>query len=337
MMAQRYPQDFDAIVAGAPAIHWDRFQAYQIWPQMVMNLDLGAPIATAKLALATQGAVASCDAVDGVTDGLIDDPRNCHYDPTSDTSITSATCTAQDTTCLMPAEAAAIEKIWGGARATTGLLLWPGLERGADLTGLAGPMPFPIATAQPQYWVYLDPTWDWKTLTYQNYQPFFDKTVQVVGPVIATDNPDLSAFAARGGKLLLYHGWADQLIMSEGTTRYFEAMVQLLGASVGQFAELFMVPGMAHCGGGAGPNQFGQAGLTPGLPTDADHNVFRALMAWSERGTEPQKIIATKYKHDDPTQGVLRTRPLCPYPTVARYTGSGSTDDAANFACVPAP
>src|SRR5262245_29547414 len=192
-------------------------------------------------------------------------------------------------------------------------------------------MPFPIATEQPKYWVYLDPNWDWKTLTYQNYGAFFDKTVQVVGPVIATDNPDLSAFAARGGKLLLFHGWADPLIMPQGTTRYFEEVVRTLGTSVDRFAKLFMVPGMGHCSGGPGPNRFGFVPVGQGDPTDPDHNIFRALMAWSERGTEPQKIVATKYNSDSPAQGVVRTRPLCPYPTVARYKGSGSTDDAANF------
>jgi hypothetical protein len=281
--------------------------------------------------------VATCDAADGVIDGVIDDPRHCPYDASSDTAITSATCTAQDTTCLTPTEAAAIEKIWSGAKtAMTGMLLWPGVERGADLTGLAGPSPFPIATEQPKYWVYLDPNWDWKTLTYDNYGAFFDKTVEMVNPVIGTDNPDLSAFAQRGGKLLLFHGWADQLIMPQGTTMYFEKVVETLGgsANVAKFAKLFMVPGMAHCAGGPGPNRFGFAPVGQG-PTDPAHNIFSALMAWSERGQEPQQIVAAKYNADDPTQALVRTRPLCPYPMLARYTGSGSTDDAANFSCMP--
>src|SRR5262249_38461699 len=162
-------------------------------------------------------------------------------------------------------------KIWGGAKTTSGTLLWPGVERGADLTGLAGPVPFPIATEQSKYWVYLDPNWDWKTLTYQNYEEFFNKTVQMVGPVIATDNPDLSPFASRGGKILLFHGWADQLIMPQGTSMYFEKVVQSLGgaANVAKFAKLFMVPGMAHCAGGPGPNRFGLAPVGEGDPVDA--------------------------------------------------------------------
>jgi pimeloyl-ACP methyl ester carboxylesterase len=336
MMAQRYPEDYDAILAGAPAIHWDRFQAYQIWPQVVMSRDLGAPIASAKLALATQKAVASCDAADGVTDGVVDDPRNCKYDPSKDSSITRASCTSADNTCLTPTEANAIRKIWEGARNLNDDLLWPGVERGAPLQFLAGATPFPMSTLQPKYWVYLDPAWDWTTLNYENYETFFNKTVEMVGPLMATENPDLSAFRARGGRLIMYHGWADPLIMPQGTSRYYDAVVNKLGggyAGVGQFAKLFMAPGMLHCSGGDGPNDFGQgtSGRVPAMP---DRDVFRALMAWSERGQEPQKVIATKFVSDDPAQGVLRTRPLCPYPTVARYSGSGSTDDAANFTCV---
>jgi len=158
MMAQRYPKDYDGIVVGAPAIYWDRFQAYQIWPQMVMNRDLGAPMSGAKQALATAAAVAACDAADGVTDGVIDDPRRCTYNPANDPAITKASCNSGDDTCLTPAEAGAVQKIWSGARNVAGDLLWPGIERGAQLSGLAGPVPFPIATEQPKYWVYLDPT-----------------------------------------------------------------------------------------------------------------------------------------------------------------------------------
>ena len=160
--------------------------------------------------------------------------------------------------------------------------------------------------------------------------------MQTVGPLMATENPDLSAFRARGGRLIMYHGWSDPLIMPQGATRYYDQVVSTLGGGyggVGQFAKLFMVPGMLHCGGGDGPNDFGQqaSGHVPATP---ERDAFRALMAWSEQGQEPQKVVATKFTADDPAQGVLRTRPLCPYPTVARYSGSGSTDDAANFTCV---
>lgn len=130
MMAQRYPADYDAILAGAPAIHWDRFQAYQIWPQVVMKAEAAGPVSAAKRVLATQRAVAACDAADGVTDGVIRDPRSCTYDPIQDSQITRANCSSLDGTCLAPGEATALQKIWGGARNTSGQLLWPGVERG---------------------------------------------------------------------------------------------------------------------------------------------------------------------------------------------------------------
>ena len=330
MMAQRYPGDYDAIVAGAPAIHWDRFQAYQIWPQVVMNNDLGAAISRDKLGLATSRAVASCDAADGVTDGVIDDPRSCRYDPSTDNNITRADCA--DGSCLTPAEAIAIKKIWDGARDLSGNLLWPGVERGANLASLAGAAPFSIAVEQPRYWVYLDPNWDWKTLTYANYGQFFADTVRMVNPVIGTDNPDLSAFKARGGKLIMYHGWSDNLIMPQGTVRYYDAVKEKMGTTaVDEFATLYMVPGMGHCGSGDGPNQFGQ-GSSGTVAKDPQHDIFRALMDWSEKDTKPGAIVATKLVDNK----VARTRPLCQYPQVARYKGTGSTDDAANFSCVAA-
>ena len=332
MMAQRYPEDYDGILAGAPAIHWDRFQAQQIWPQVVMRQDLGYVLSPAKQTLATNAAIASCDAADGVTDGLLNDPRQCTYNPVSDTTITKDTCTQGDNTCLTRTEAGVMQKIWGGARNASGIQLWPGTERGATTLPMAGAAPFAAATEQGKYFVYLDPNWDWTTLTYANYGAFFDKTVAMVGPVLGTDNPDLSAFKAHGGKLINYHGWADPLIMPQGTTQYYEAMNSKLGgaAAVDTFARLFMVPGMGHCGGGDGPNAFGQDGVPK---ADADHDAFKALVKWVKEGTAPDQVIATKYTGDDPTQAVLRTRPLCVYPKVAKYKGSGSSDDAANFSC----
>jgi pimeloyl-ACP methyl ester carboxylesterase len=327
MMAQRYPNDYDAIVAGAPAIHWDRFQAYQIWPQVAMKFDAGGPVAIPKQQLATSRAVAACDAADGVSDGVIGDPRQCTYDPTKDTQITRASCTSSDNSCLTPGEASAIQKIWGGARNTAGNLLWPGVERGADLTAFAGPAPFPVPIEQARYWVYFDPTWDWNTLTYANYEQFFNDNAKMVGPLMGTDNPDISKFKARGGKLIMYHGWADNLIMPQGTVQYYQQVQQTVAQS-DSFSRLYMVPGMGHCGSGAGVNEFGQdaSGI---VPADAKHDVFRALMAWSEKGTAPTSLIASRIENN----AVSRTLPLCPYPQVAKYTGSGSTADAANYTC----
>jgi Tannase and feruloyl esterase len=316
-MAQQFPTDYNGILAGAPAFHWDRFQAYQIWPQVAMRIDAGGPISTAKENLATNAAVAACDAVDGVTDGVIRDPRVCTYNPVNDATITKASCTSADNTCLTPGEASAIQKIWGGAMNASGKLLWPGVERGAALNGLAGASPFAISVAQPQYWVYFDPAWDWKTLTYANYEAFFKDTMRMVNPMMASENPDLTAFRNAGGKIVMWQGWADQLIMPQGSTMYYDAATNFMGggyAQTQQFFRHFMAPGVGHCGGGNGPQP---------------QNQFQAVVDWVENGIAPDRIIASKSLGGSATQ----TRPLCPYPAAAKYIGSGSTDDAANFVC----
>jgi tannase/feruloyl esterase len=195
--------------------------------------------------------------------------------------------------------------------------LWWGPRPGASLTGLAGQTPFSISVDQPRYWVYFDPTWDWRTLDYSNYEEFFDLTIKRVGPIMATDNPELSRFKARGGKLILWHGWADQLIMPDGTIDYYDAVTEKMGGGYAQtqtFARLFMAPGVAHCGGGDGPQPQG---------------LLEAVVNWVEHGEVPSTITASRTL---PT-GALRTRPLCPYPQTAVWNGSGSTDDARSFVC----
>ena len=316
-MAQQFPGDYNGILAGAPAFHWDRFQAYQIWPQMTMRIDAGGPIAAAKQTLVTNAAIAACDANDGVTDGVITDPRTCTYNPVNDPTITKSSCTSADNTCLTPGEASAIQKIWGGARNVGGKVLWPGLERGASLSGLAGGTPFSIAVAQPRYWVYFDPNWDWTTLTYDNYEAFFKDTMRMVNPMMASENPDLTAFRNLGGKIVMWQGFADQLIMSEGSIVYYDAATNFMGggyAQTQQFFRHFMAPGVGHCGGGTGPQP---------------QNLFQSVVNWVEQGTAPDTILASKTL----TGGGTQTRPLCPYPAFAKYVGSGSTDDAANFVC----
>lgn len=351
-MVQDFPDDYDGVVAGAPAIHWDRFIAAEIWPQVVMNVDLGGPMSSAKETLVTNAAIAACDANDGLVDGLIDDPRACSYDPQIDPNITKASCTSSDNSCLTSAEAAAVVKIWNGPRSSqgsgprgsgrgpqgVGKPLWYGLERGAPLNGLAGTNPFPIAVDHLRYWTFLDPSFDWRTLDYANYGEAFDLAVSMMNALMASDNPDISAFRDHDGKLIMYHGWTDQLIMPRGTLQYYKALRNFAHGSYAELQQdvrLFMAPGMTHCGGGAGPNAFGQptsAGPTNATPLvpDADHDVFRALVRWVEQGVAPEKIIATHYTNGQPD----RTRPLCPYPAHAVYIGTGSIDDAANFECV---
>jgi hypothetical protein len=330
-MAQDFPGDYDGILAGAPAIHWDRFQAYQLWPQVLMKELAGGVISPAKESLATNAAVAACDANDGVVDGIIGDPRKCHYSVARDISITRAACTSSDSSCLTPGEATAIDRIWNGATDVKGALLWPGVERGTRLEGLAGPTPFVIAENQARYWVYLDPTWDWHVLTLANYEEFFKKTVQMVGPLMATESPDLSAFRAHGGKMISWHGFSDGGIMPEGTIMYYDSVVRFFGkgySDVQPFYRLFMAPGVEHCGGGDAPQPGRPA--TEELPFAGQENLFQALVNWVEHGQAPGRVLASQSLPG----GATRTRPLCPYPAFAKYLGRGSTDDAASFVCV---
>jgi hypothetical protein len=344
-MAQDFPGDYDGILAGAPAIHWDRFQAAQIWYQLVQLRDNGGPIGdgvpsvlAAKMKLATDRAVAACDVYDGVVDGVLDDPRACEYRVSWDKSVTLRACTPSDSACLTPSEAAAIDKMWQGPVscakgfadgrcpvpdvATRNLhgksnkRLWYPNTRGTDLTGLGGAVPFPIAIEQPKFWVYYDPTWDWRALDYDNYLSFFRDSVAKVGPLMASDNPNLAAFRKRGGKVLMWHGWSDQLIVPEGTIDYYDRVAGEAGGykRAQQFARLFMAPGVAHCAGGTGPQPQG---------------LFQSVVDWVEHDKAPETILASK-----PVDSGAQSRPLCPYPSVARWKGTGSTDDAANFVCV---
>jgi len=194
--------------------------------------------------------------------------------------------------------------------------LWYGSPHGTDLTPLGGAMPFPVAIEQVKYWVYFDPAWDWSALDYSNFLSFFKDTVAQVGPLMATDNPNLAVFRDGGGKLLLWHGWNDQLIVSLGTIDYYDRVTRELGGGyerTQEFARLFMAPGVMHCAGGTGPQPQG---------------LFEAVVDWVEQGRAPDRILASKA-----IGGGTQTRPLCPYPAQARWTGEGSSDAAANFVC----
>lgn len=315
-MAQRYPEDYDGILAGAPAIHFDRFQASHIWPTIVQKFENGGPVSIEKQNLATNAAVTACDELDGIVDGVLRDPRECRYDAKN---LIRAGCQSDDDTCLTKTEASAINKIWYGPTNKKGnKRLWYGLPRGTFLGALAGASPFPVAIEQPRYWVYYDPDWDWNLLNYSNYEAFFNDTIREMSVSgTATDNPDLAPLRDNGTKLLMWHGFSDQLIMAEGTIDYYDRVVKEVGGGyrhVKEFARLFMAPGVAHCGGGTGP-----------MP----QNLFDYLVDWVENGVAPETILASK----DMGGGMTQTRPLCPYPDLAVWTGHGSTDDAANFVC----
>src|SRR6516162_9103783 len=240
MEAQRYPEDYDGIISACPAINWHRFLPADIWPQVVMAAR-GNFVPKAKLDAATAAAVASADASDGVTDGVIDDPSRCTYDPKElvGTKVGDSTFTEAD--------ADVVRKIWEGPRGQDGSFLWYGLARGTELFALAGtggsPLagrPFSIPREWCQYFLLQDPKWDWTTLTPSRFERLWVQSVEEFGAVIGTDDPDLTRFRDRGGKIIITHGLADQLIPAGGTIDYYKRVLQRMGGGeeVGRFARM---------------------------------------------------------------------------------------------------
>jgi hypothetical protein len=320
MEAQRYPADYNGIVSGAPAINWTRFIPAEIWPALVMN-QMHDALPTCKEDAFTAAVVKACDARDGVTDGIISDPGDCHWnaDQLIGVNTPCGTITATD--------AAVMNKIWQGPVTTSGRPLWYGLERGASLAGLAAttttngvttPSPFPITVGWLGTWLQRNPNWDWTTLTYAQFDKLFVQSVREFSSTIATDDPDLGAFRDHGGKILIWHGLADQLIFPQGTIQYYQRVQRAMGgpARTDSFARLFLAPGAQHCGSAVGP-----------APADP----LAAMVKWVEHGQAPHSILATVT--DPATGAVTLSRPLCAYPLVARYTGQGSTSQAQNFIC----
>ncbi len=325
MEAQRFPGDYDGIVAGMPANNWTRLMAG----------DFDATLATFKggvnnlpntaLSVLHRGALAACDG----SDGVIEDPRSCRFDPAS------LACTPGQETdaCLAPAQVEAARRIYGGLKdPKTGAQLYPGLVPGSEpfWPNRDPASPFPIPIAHYQWLVFGDPNWDWKSFEFTDpadYQAH-QRAEAKLAPILNATSPDLKAFRDRGGRLLQYHGWNDQLITPLNSIDYYESVLSFFGAAaadraravrdVQDFYRLFMAPGMAHCGGGPGPNTF---------------DMQAALERWVEQGVAPTEIVATRS-----VNGVVdRSRPLCPYPQIAVYKGRGDTNHASSFECrVPA-
>jgi feruloyl esterase len=318
MEVQRYPQDYNGVVSAAPAINWSRFIPQELWGVVLMNAA-GNPIPACKLAAATSAAIATCDGIDGVKDGVIEDPKRCTYDPKPLVGSSAGECGT-----FTEADVNLIRRMWEGPRREDGGFLWYGLPRGADLNALWGsrgdplrPQAFVISLDWFRYFLTQDPKLDWSTITPAAYERLFDQSVEQFSAVIGTDNPDLTAFRDRGGKAIVWHGWADQLISADGTVDYYTRVQQRMGGpkKTSEFIRLFMAPGVGHCGGGAGPAPSGQ---------------LQALLAWVEEGKAPETLPAARR---DQSGAVTRSRPLCAYPLVAKYKGSGSTDEAVSFTC----
>jgi hypothetical protein len=338
MEAQRFPADYDGIIAGAPANYWTHLLTGALADVQATMLDPASYIPSSKVPAIEAAALAACDENDGVKDGVIDDPSRCHFDPA--VLLCSG---AESDSCLTAPQVAALQKIYAGPKNAKGEPVFPGYSAG----GAAGPQGWPawITGAGPgkalmygfgtQFFanmLYNDAKWDWRSFTVDKDMKAADEKM---GPIMNATDADLKKFKARGGKLIVYHGWSDAAIPPTNAVRYFESVVSKMGAkNTDPFLRLYMVPGMQHCGGGPGPSNFGQGGVAQ---ADAEHDIDAALERWVEQGVAPGAIVATKYKVGaNPASGVARTRPLCPYPEVAHWKGAGSTDDAANFECVKA-
>jgi hypothetical protein len=320
MEAQRYPADYNGIVSGAPAINWTKFIPSEIWPELVMKQSHDF-LPTCIEDAFTESAVQAC----ATTDGVITNPSACDWNPNKLVGFVTpcGVITKQD--------AAVMEKIWQGPETAQGKPLWYGLERGASLAGLAATTttkgvttgnPFPVPVSWLGTWLQRNPSWNWKTLTYAQFDKLFAQSVREFSNVIATDNPDLSAFDRDGGKIIIWHGLADQLIFPQGTVNYYQRVQQAMGGPgrTDSFARLFLASGAQHCASAAGP-----APAEPAQPLDS-------LVNWVEHGKAPASILGATT--DPATNVVTDTRPLCLYPKFARYRGHGSTTQASSFTCV---
>lgn len=327
---QRYPEDFDGVIAGAPGHNRTRLNVeflHRFQANRVPNTDTPTILSAAKARLITERAVAACDTIDGVPDGVIEDPRAC----TSDYfDVGSLQCTGVETDdCLTADQIEVARKIYAGpTNPRTGEQIYPGYPVGteASWSGYWGSNA-PVRADYWRLWVFDNPQWDWWSFDYDRDLAFADAKI---GPLVDQTSTDLSAFKAAGGKAIVYHGWQDAVVNALDTIAYHDAVQAAQGGpqATQDFFRLFLAPGMGHCSGGAGPTVFGNSGIQAPNAT-ADNDLLMALDRWVEQGQPPERIVAARVADNT----VTRTRPLCPYPQKAVYKGSGSTDDAANFDC----
>jgi len=315
MEAYRYPSDYDAISSMAPANPWVPLLVSTLWTGNAALKSEASRIPPAKFALIHKAAVQACDADDGVTDGIISAPLRCHFDPGV------LQCKGRDAAdCLTAPQLAALRAIYQGPRdPRTGKQIFPGYVPGGEALfplKTAGPEPLGSSLTYMRALVFKDPKWDFRSF---DYDQDVERARQVASSVTDVPASGLDRFFADGRKLLLSHGWADGFIASMSTVEFYTVLVTRLGATrADQALRLFMVPGMGHCSGGDGP-----------FVIDA----LSALDSWVETGRAPERIIAS-----NPPGALPRTRPLCPYPQEAVYSGHGSTDLEQSFRCsAPGP
>jgi feruloyl esterase len=331
MEAQRYPADFDGILAGDPGNNRTNLNFGFLW-QFLANHEPGDnnhPILTAQdLVLVNRAAVRHCDALDGVSDGVLADPRQCKFMPRQ------LRCTAGKTSeCLTDRQILALQQMYAGARRRdTGTPIYPGWPLGSEAPeGAGGWQAYwanPAKPDEPQrveyfrHWVFNDLEWDWWSF---DWAKGVDTARIRMAPLVDALSPDLSAFAGRGGKIIFYQGWADPVVSATDTIAYYERMSAATPRAP-DFSALFLVPGMGHCTGGPGATDF-SAG------SDASSNMAQALQDWVEKARKPGPILAVHHQTDLAASPASFSRPLCTWPQLAHYKGSGDTADAQNFVC----
>jgi feruloyl esterase len=327
MEAQKYPTDYNGILAAAPAINWAEFIPSEFWPQVVMNEEKDYPT-TCEFNAFTDAAIAACDKSDPADGGLVDNPLSCGFDPRS--LIGKKVVCNGETLTITAADANVVRLIWQGPTAKNGRPLWHGLTKEAPFDGLAltttsadgtaEGSPFEIASTWISYFLERDPSFNTATITYSQFVQLFNQSVREYGSIIGTNDPNLSAFEKAGGKMITWHGLADQLIFPQGTIDYYQCVQTATGGAqnVASFYRLFLAPGVQHCGAGNGP-----------APTDP----LSSLVNWVEHGDAPNTLAASITQ----TNGTTVTRNLCAYPQQATYNGHGNADAASSYHCAFSP
>lgn len=335
MAAQRFPEQFDGILAGDPGNDWSHWAAGLVWTEQAQLAGSPGAIPVAKRALIQNAVMAACDAIDGVEDGLISDPRACRFDPSA------LICKGEDAPdCLTAPQASALKKIYDGPRnPRTGKRIYPGYPPGLENvpgSGIVAPSRPGGSSFGDTYFgqvLFERKDWDFRTLDFDKDIAYSDRKGS---PIVDSIDPDLRRFRNHGGKLIQYHGWSDALMPAGASIAYHDAVAAFMtghSVPVDDFYRLFMIPGMGHCYGGAGP-----ASIVPadGAETaDARHDLMISLEQWVEQGIAPEILIGSGKVPGDPARTM--SRPICAYPLAARYKGTGDTNDAANFECSAPP
>ena len=340
MAAQRYPEDFNGILAGAPALYWTKLMMAFAWNAQAFS-DPASFINEPKRLAVENAALAVCGRQNNVTDKFIKDPLQCHFDP-----VVLLCKEGDGDNCLTQKQVDALKNVYAGPKDSSGKQLSAGYEPGAEAEpGLPGISyqsyilgPGPGATLDAIFsgsfyssFVFEDPKWK---VGQFNFDKDVAKTEAKVGGILNAGNPDLRAFRSHGGKLLVYHGWNDGSPPPLHSVEYYQRVAEKMGGveKTREFYRLFMVPGMMHCGSGPGPNLFGNVmDLRP--IADPQHDIFMALQSWVEKGVAPEHIVATKYVEDDPSKGKAMSRPVCAYPQQAKWDGKGNVAEAGSWVC----